>query len=1385
MSKRVFKSIVILLFLIITVFAVNVNTVYAANITVGDITYNENDFTKLRTFLNQNSAVTGVTNGKAINAGYDENNPATWSGITWTDDEVKRIKTITWDTKSLAGNLDLSGATSMTSLVCSNNKLTSLNVSGNTAMTILSCFSNQLTDLNLSTNKKLVAVNCSFNKLTNIDVSKNTSLTNLCCYSNDIAKLDISKNTALTYFDCNTNKITELDVSNNKKLSTFLCYSNLLTELDLINNTQLTSLDCHSNKLGQLNVDACTKLITLNCSSNQLIELDLSKNTKVTNFSCSDNKLTKIKLILSNNSINLKSHGNGYVEFFIDSSKKQAIAVPFENGTGVSWEDTDKGVQLSNSYTYNLTAGRTYNLQANFAQNVTFNSQGGSEVAAITANYNSTITAPAIPIKDGYIFDGWYKEANCINKWDFAADRVTAEITLYAKWQQISTETIIINGVTYNSNDYTKLKAFLNQESAQKGTSNGKQLNNAYDENNPSTWTGVTWTDGTIKQIKTIYWSYKNLNGRLDLSGAAGLTSLKCYGNKITELITTDDTKLTYIDCGKNMLSSIDISNNTALTYLDCSYNELKYLDVNSNKELTELYCNSNDLISLDVSENEKLTKLNCEYNELISLDTSGSPKLRYLSCSENNLTSLDISKNINLFSIKCSYNQLTEVDISNNLLLGEIEIYGYNLKKFKSELNSKYFYKSLNAIANGNGYLYISNHPVSGEILLEAIPMKGNSFANWTDPVNNSIVSVKNTFRDWKPDLSYNLQANFSQNVIFNSQGGSEVEVKIVNYNNTVEEPQIPTYEGYIFDGWYKEADCINKWDFTTDRVTSETILYAKWISKEILYTVTFNSNGGSAVPNISNINYGESITAPDTPTRDGYDFLGWFKDSNYKNAWDFSKDVVKDNITLYAKWIDSGKTYTVKFNVDGNIVSEINNIKYGDTITAPLPPIKNGFKFKGWYKDSALLDDWDFTKDVVKENITLYAKWAAEEILYTVTFVDGDSTYFVIKNVKAGSTIDEPTAPTKENFAFIGWYKEVDNNKEWDFIRDKVTSDTILYAKWLPSADVTINGITYNGNDYNKLRAFLNQESAVAGKNNGQMINTDYDENDPTTWTGVSWCPGYFDNNEVSYIKEISWESKSLAGKLDLSGAKYLEKLNCSSNQIVELDLGGAERMLKLNCSSNQLAILDVSGANWLYSIDCSYNHINKLDLSSIIDISLNCSSNDMSELYIEGWVYSLKCSGNKFSRINLKYYYLDLISSGNGYMDINYEYAKYANVSAIPNSGYSFVNWTDTRTGNQVSSAATIYISEYDLEMNYSEYTANFTQKVIFDSQGGSEVEAATVNYNSTIKAPNPPTYEGYIFKGWYKEPDCINPWNFTNDVVKENITLYAKWDVADFA
>lgn len=65
--------------------------------------------------------------------------------------------------------------------------------------------------------------------------------------------------------------------------------------------------------------------------------------------------------------------------------------------------------------------------------NVTFDSQGGSAVSGISSDYDNTISAVTPPTREGYTFDGWYKEVDCINVWNFTIDKVTSNKTLYAK----------------------------------------------------------------------------------------------------------------------------------------------------------------------------------------------------------------------------------------------------------------------------------------------------------------------------------------------------------------------------------------------------------------------------------------------------------------------------------------------------------------------------------------------------------------------------------------------------------------------------------------------------------------------------------------------------------------------------------------------------------------------------------------------------------------------------------------------------------------------------------------------------------------------------------------------------------------------------------------
>tara|TARA_R110002072_G_scaffold302060_1_gene483545 strand:- start:11056 stop:12543 length:1488 start_codon:yes stop_codon:yes gene_type:complete len=124
------------------------------------------------------------------------------------------------------------------------NSITSLNVS-----------SQNISDLTgIEDFTSLITLWCHTNQLTSIDISSNTGLTELRIYSNQLASLDVSNNTALSYLDCNNNSLTNIDLSANTSLVQLRCHVNQLTNLDVSNNSALTELRCYNNLL--LSLDA-------------------------------------------------------------------------------------------------------------------------------------------------------------------------------------------------------------------------------------------------------------------------------------------------------------------------------------------------------------------------------------------------------------------------------------------------------------------------------------------------------------------------------------------------------------------------------------------------------------------------------------------------------------------------------------------------------------------------------------------------------------------------------------------------------------------------------------------------------------------------------------------------------------------------------------------------------------------------------------------------------------------------------------------------------------------------------------------------------------------------------------------------------------------------
>ena len=67
----------------------------------------------------------------------------------------------------------------------------------------------------------------------------------------------------------------------------------------------------------------------------------------------------------------------------------------------------------------------------------------------------------------------------------------------------------------------------------------------------------------------------------------------------------------------------------------------------------------------------------------------------------------------------------------------------------------------------------------------------------------------------------------------------------------------------------------------------------------------VTFRTNGGSELEDLT-VQFGEKISCPKEPEREGYELEGWYTDIHLTEKWDFDKDIVEGNMSLYAKWVE-----------------------------------------------------------------------------------------------------------------------------------------------------------------------------------------------------------------------------------------------------------------------------------------------------------------------------------------------------------------------------------------------------------------------------------------------------------------------------------------------
>ena len=116
------------------------------------------------------------------------------------------------------------------------------------------------------------------------------------------------------------------------------------------------------------------------------------------------------------------------------------------------------------------------------------------------------------------------------------------------------------------------------------------------------------------------------------------------------------------------------------------------------------------------------------------------------------------------------------------------------------------------------------SKTPVTQALTVSAVPLQSGDVMGMTTSATPE--AVKNTWHD----SVYMASGSSTWLVSFNSMGGSTVQSQSVADGEKATEPTAPTKAGKTFGGWYSDLDLTVAWDFSTDVVESDMMLYAKW---------------------------------------------------------------------------------------------------------------------------------------------------------------------------------------------------------------------------------------------------------------------------------------------------------------------------------------------------------------------------------------------------------------------------------------------------------------------------------------------------------------------------------------------------------------------------
>ena len=713
-----------------------------------------------------------------------------------------------------------------------------------------------------------------------------------------------------------------------------------------------------------------------------------------------------------------------------------------------------------------IGAGNTDNLSytANWSLNtysITYHLDGGTNHIKNPASYTIEDTIDLRDAsKDYYLFEGWFKEPEFINKVE-TLHGLFGDLDLYAKF------TPFVYSASYNANGGALQFDHDIKITLSYGDSG---LDEVYTIHQNDSFNPYNVMQTFRKESSESSSGFCSFDGWYLDEGFTNLISGSCVVNQNTTLYAkwietpTASNKIPEVLRNGLVSSAQGAGTKTGPVYIEVPYN-----------------CTGSMTLSWSIwGSKSKVT----------------TPSGSYYEYGGGSVSAKDLTTGTTLFSKSGSansssnYSQSGTVDISS--LPGHIIQLSSSVNYGSSGINSSSL-RVKSFIKNENlGFISLDNSTVDLNVDYDSLisspqaTRQGYDFAGWYDE-NDSLIT---DYWNYDSDKSFHAEwtiHNYNLNYVLNGGENSPSNPSTYNINDEIALSN-PTREGYTFAGWYTDSSFKTRIETIHGTDFRDYTLYAKWTANT--YIATLDYGGGQNCPTVNFYSQGNLIRTvdlykgstlsyfvPEAPS-ENLKFAGWYTNSSCTNLYSFN-GVVNSNLNLYAKWIDvSGYNYS---ELGSDVNTQTNGNQYGYiAITSPINQTITITSSSGLDLFGAIYDEnWNMIAscdDISDDNLdfSITVTLEAGKIYYigykgnqvsTVgdcvinitgvnssdTIITGDYTQIIESvTVTYDSSFTLPI-PKKDGYIFVGWFDENGNpidTSSWSYV-ESIT----IYAHWIPA--------------------------------------------------------------------------------------------------------------------------------------------------------------------------------------------------------------------------------------------------------------------------------------------------------------------------------------------